>query len=164
LVPFWGRGGRGANHFTPDLYQGLAGVWTFHGCSLWVPSWGLQLPRQEPKTSEFWACCLSGGSSAAVATPFFRAGTIPAILLPRPAEPGKRIGKHGARWAGRQGGRTNSSYQSRTQLRARPHLETQPPISFSACVESWYGAAPMWLLAGNGALEPAGRFGKDQES
>lgn len=31
--------------------------------------------------SEFWACCLSGGSSAAVATHFRAAGTIAAILL-----------------------------------------------------------------------------------
>jgi len=51
LPPFWGRGGKA---LYPRRYQGLAGVWMFHGFTLWGRSWGLQLPRQEPEAPEFW--------------------------------------------------------------------------------------------------------------
>ncbi|PMD54108.1 uncharacterized protein K444DRAFT_135817 [Hyaloscypha bicolor E] len=106
---------------------------------------------------------LSGGSSAALATPL-RAGTIAAILLGRRRSVRNKSNQEARRLVESPAwGRTNSTYQRPTQVRPIPRLETQPPISFSAwsqCTE--LDLLRMWLWP---ATEPWGPviklFGKD---
>ena len=101
-------------------------------------------------------CRLSGGSSAAVATQGVPAGTIAAILLGQRSVRNESIGKQGGWWEGPAWGSTNSSYQSRTQVRPIPRTNAQPPISFSVS-SVVCGGGLIWLHAGNGAWGPEGR-------
>jgi hypothetical protein len=107
-------------------------------------------------------CHLSCGSSAALATPL-HAGTIAAILLGRQRSVRNKSNQEARRLVESPAwGRTNWTYQRPTQVRPIPHMETQPPISFSAwshCTE--LDLLHMWLWPATEPWGPVKFFGKD---